>query len=673
LIRQPNAILGNNRLLVTMGKKGEIFGYYYPGRDFAQHVEDSQSCLYDGKGLIWSNSREWVADQKYIENTNVVSTELAHPNGLKMNILDYVHPRLPVLVRKYKIRSEKRFSGKFFYYSNLQVGEMKKKNSAFCDYDSGLVAQYWKNYYIGISSTPIFKEWQIGKAMDTIWWTNAKYDMEDGELQRNNEDIGNLNCAVGWNIDIDASKSADFTVYIGAASRRTTLYRRMREIQTETPESIYNDVQENWIKWLSKKKLLELPDYIGFETFKQELQAAFNRSLLTLSLLSDPIKGSFVASPEFDHEFEMCGGYGYCWNRDSAEIVLSLLRSEYPEYCSRFFKWCKNTQMHDGSWFQRYWLDGNTAPSWGNFSFSTQIDETGSTIFAMDQYYRTLKHPVKEEFLDSVWATVLSAAEYLMRRTADGVHDPCICLWETHSGIFTYTNAAIYAGLLSAANMAMDYNEKGLADRWTERAEFIKKTTIERFWLDEGYFARGITNGHLDTAIDASIMGTFVPFNMLSPEIPEEKAMIQSIIENIEKQLRVPVSDHFGIKRYVDDNYIEGNPWIVTTLWLSKALLEMASVIDHTAGETENREHRKLTHDALKYIQWSLKGTTSAGMLPEQVNKYTGRPAWAIPLCWSCALMLDNILLLDKIQRKINSSKKEIEDTGITYDIFRLS
>ncbi len=653
MIRQPNAILGNERLLVTVGKKGEIFGYYFPGRDFAQHVEESQACLHDGKNLIWSNAREWVADQKYIENTNIVTTELIHPSGLVMNITDFVHPTLPVLVRKYKISSKKKFSGKFFYYSNLKVGEMNKKNSAFCDYDSGLLGQYWKNYYVGISSSPMFEEWQVGKAMDTIWWTNAKYDMEDGELQRNHEDIGNLNCSIGWKLDIDASKPAEITVFIGAASRRPALYRRMREVQSEAVENMYNETQEKWVKWLSKKKLLEIPEYPGFETFRQDLFKAFNRSLLALSILNDSSKGSFVAAPEFDHEFEKSGGYGYCWNRDSAEIVTSLLEAGYPEYCARFFKWCKTTQLQDGSWFQRYWLDGNTAPSWGNFSFSTQIDETGSTIFAMDTYYRTLEQPIKAEFLDSVWATVLSAAEYLMRRTAEGLHEPCICLWETYSGIFTYTNAAIYAGLMGAANMAMDYNEKGLADRWIERAEFIKSTTIDKLWLDEGYFARGILHGKVDTAIDASIIGTVVPFNMLSPSDEKEKEMIESIIKNIEKQLRVPVNDHFGIKRYVDDKYIDGNPWIVTTLWLSKALLEMAITIDNT----EKEEMKTLTNDALKYIKWSLKGTTGAGMLPEQVNKYTGRPAWAIPLSWSCALMLDNILLLDKLQKKLSGKK----------------
>lgn len=651
MIRQPNAILGNDHLLVTMGKKGEIFGYYYPGRDFAQHVDESQACIYDGKQLIWSNARDWTADQKYVENTNILSTELTHPAGITMKIWDFVHPELPVLVRKYRISSEKKLHGKFFYYSNLQVGETKGKNSAFCDHDSGLMAQYWKNYYIGITSKPLFQEWQIGKAMDTIWWTNSKYDMEDGELQRNHEDIGNLNCALGWELDIDTSRSAEIIVFIGAASRRPALYRRMRDIQSEPDEKMYNETQEKWIKWLSRKKLLELPDYPGFESFKKDIQKTFNRSLLTLNILNDPTKGSFVAAPEFDHDFEMSGGYGYCWHRDSAEIVTSLLEAGYPEYCSRFFKWCKSTQLKDGSWFQRYWLDGNTAPSWGNFSFSTQIDETGTTIFAMDRFYRTLEHPIKEEFLDDMWATVLCAAEYLMKRTEGGLHEECICLWESFTGIFTYTNAAIYAGLKGAANMAVDYNEKELADRWTERAELIKNTTIEKFWLEEGYFARGTSSGNIDTAVDASIIGTFVPFNMLSAENEKERKMVKSMIRNIEKNLSVPVNDHYGIKRYADDNYIDGNPWIVTTLWISKALLELAYTIQDT--EKGHEELRSLMHDAFKYIIWSLKGATGAGMLPEQVNKYTGRPAWAIPLCWSCALMLDNVLLLDRLQNKL--------------------
>ena len=648
MIKQPNAILGNEKLLVTMGQRAEIFGFFYPDRDFAQHIEESQGCLYDGKKLIWSTDHDWTSNQRYVQDTNIVHTELHRADGLKMEIIDFIHPKLPILIRDYKISSTHGFHGKFFYYSNLQVGEMQKKNSAYCDIDSNILVQYWKHYNIGISASHAFEEWQIGKALDTIWWTNAKYDMEDGELRRGKEDIGNINNAIGWKIDIDPSSEAKFTVFIGAATTRQSLYKQLRSVQDESIDKLFSDTHENWIKWLSRKRLLDIPDFAGFEFFKLELIEAFDRSLLTLSVLNDPEKGSFVAAPEFDHEFEMSGGYGYCWNRDSAEIVLSLLNAGYPDYSEKFLKWCRRTQLPDGSWFQRYWLDGNSAPSWGNFDYSTQIDETGSTLFAIEKYYQSLGQNVKKEFLDWIWSTVLCASEYLMKRTTDGLHESCICLWETYAGIFTYTNAAIYAGLMRAAEMAIDYNETELANRWKERAAYIKKTTIKELWLPDGYFAKGIIHGKVDPVVDASILGSFVPFNMISADNDDEKYMIYSIIENIEKKLRVPVNGHFGIKRYENDHYIDGNPWIVTTLWLSKAYLELARSRIKSHGKDE--EFDRLVVEALKYIRWSLKGRTKAGMLPEQVNKHTGRPAWAIPLCWSCALMLDNITMLDELK-----------------------
>jgi len=59
----------------------------------------------------------------------------------------------------------------------------------------------------------------------------------------------------------------------------------------------------------------------------------------------------------------------------------------------------------------------------------------------------------------------------------------------------------------------------------------------------------------------------------------------------------------------------------------------------------------------VNYIKWTLKGTTSTGMLPEQVDKHKGYPAWAIPLGWSCALMIDNILLLERFSEGTSDAK----------------
>lgn len=259
-----------------------------------------------------------------------------------------------------------------------------------------------------------------------------------------------------------------------------------------------------------------------------------------------------------------------------------------------------------------------------------------------------------------------------MKRTRSGIHESCMDLWETYYGIFTYTNASIYAGLMGASHLAEENGEAGMARRWKKRAEFVKQATIDRFWLQEGYFAKGVINGKLDKTVDASILGTYVPFRMISPKDPIEKDMIQFMIENIKKKLSVPINFSYGIKRYENDSYINGNPWVVTTLWLSEAMLSLALdlpsekttldpsyEIPYEKEEGYDETVKKLTDEGIQCVKWALAGATSTGLLPEQVDQSTGKPAWAIPLGWSGSLMLDNILLLDKICRRNAGNAKE--------------
>lgn len=649
MIRQANVILGNRDLLIGMGMKAELFAFFYPQRDFAQHVQRSLACLYRDNELIWSDGPCWQADQQYIPDTNIVHTHLKRMDGLSMEVIDFAHPSLPVLVRNYRVSSTNGFSGKFFYYSEFQPGEMQNKGSAFCNEEQGIVVHYNREHYIGLCSEPAFQEWQIGRAHDTDRWTNAIYDMQDGHLQKKREEIGRVNSAMGWELNIGPGGSAEINIFIGAASTRDMLYQMMQGLGREDVGAMQAEVKGHCRHWLDGKRAL----HQGTSGSATEFSDMYKRSLLTLSLLHEPKQGSFVAAPEFDHGYEMSGGYGYCWNRDTSEVVLALLNAGYPEFCRDFFKWCKKTQLSDGSWFQRYWLDGSPASSWGNFSASTQIDETGATLFAMDGYYRSLDAVKQAEFIDEMWTCIASAAGYLMERTCGGLHEPCICLWESYTGIFTYTNAAIYAGLKGAANMAAGRSDAmELAKQWLERADQIKESTIREFWLPEGYFARGRIHGCLDTEIDASILGVCVPFNMLNTKDEKERDMVLRMIRNIEKRLGVHVNGGIGIKRYENDNYIDGNPWVVTTLWLAGIQLALAGP---ALLKGDQGLYKEMMGSARAYIRWAQKGCTSTGMLPEQVNKHTGRPAWAIPLGWSCALMINDLRLLCELEWSLSN------------------
>jgi GH15 family glucan-1,4-alpha-glucosidase len=78
-----------------------------------------------------------------------------------------------------------------------------------------------------------------------------------------------------------------------------------------------------------------------------------------------------------------------------------------------------------------------------------------------------------------------------------------------------------------------------------------------------------------------------------------------------------------GLLRYEGDAYAGGNPWVLATLWMSlyQALL----------GRREK---------ALEYLHWAERNASPTGLLPEQVGRDRGGPAWVLPLGWSHAMYI---------------------------------
>lgn len=636
-IKQPNSIIGNQKLLVTLGMKAELFGMYYPRRDHAQHITEALLGISTYGNLHWLNSIDWQSVQYYTDGSGVLQTDLSHFSGMSVSITDVIPPDYPVLIRRFKINNNE-LEGSFYTYFDFDMGERKAKNSGFCDEEEGMLVQYWQNYYVGIAMSPGFDDWQVGKALGSAWWTSAKWGVERGELQKNKEDIGNVNMAAGFPLE-----TREITQYIMFAENREELYRLKEEITSTPFSALVTRTHEYWEQWLARGKAIDVPGMFN---------EYYYRSLQVLRLLCDENLGSVVAAPEFDHEYEECGGYGFCWNRDAVEVMFALHNAGYTEYLPRFLKWCRDTQLKDGSWFQRYWLDGTLAPSWGNFDYSTQIDETASTVYALARYGAMLPEDARQAYLDEYLDVIIRGADYLLRRTQEGLHDPCVDLWETYYGSFTYTNAAIYAALMEASKLVQTHS-RSHALRYEARARWVKNNTMKRLWLSEaGCFAKGIINNEVYPVLDASIIGAFTPFNMLDLTIADEREKILKMLNAIESRLNYWVQGKKGIKRYENDEYIGGNPWIVTTLWLVKAQLAVAEYYlglgDKVGGLWVNK--------TLPYFGLVLRGTTSTKLLPEQVNAHTGEPAWAIPLGWSCALFVDTMHQLTRILKNKSSN-----------------
>ncbi len=624
--------------MVSIGARGELLAFFYPRIDYAQNIEESQAGVHFEGRMLWINP-EWESKQAYLEDTNILQTNLHHAAGIDIAIEDMVLPERAVLVRKFKITTSRSLKAKFFYYANFAAGEHRVKNSGFCD-PSGIIVHYWQHINIGLASNPEFEEWQIGKALDTAWWTNAKLDSEDGILKRNREEIGYVNASVSWKLDLEPEVGREIVLFLLAASNRFALKDEIRRIKEIPYGELHAQTKKFWLQWISRARKLEL---------EEKYQAIYKRSLLVLSLLRDRQFGSFIAAPEFDHFFEKSGGYGYCWNRDATQMALALDAAGYIEAGEAYAAWCKEMQLEDGSWFQRYWVDGALASSWGNFDFSTQLDQVGCTLHFYLEHARYVED--RQRYFQFIWKSVERAAEYIMRRTASGLHDTCADLWESHFGSFTYTNAALHRGLLSAAEIASAVEERELAEKWRGRAMLIKQEVLNKFWLKEGYFARGMVNGKLDKTYDASILGVLEPFELLDLRNTKERSMLEHSILLMGKRLGIYVNQGIGIKRFEGDEYIGGNPWTITTLWYAIVLLKLACFY----WNSDQSKAKYYWEKAAACVEWCLRATTSTGLLPEQVDRFTGKPAWAIPIGWAHALIVKCLILMEKLSR---SSRK---------------
>ena len=111
-VYQPSAVVGNSRVLVTLGLRGELMTFFYPHIDFSQNLHEGMPAAYfpgeRGRSghLIWTFEPSWQASQRYLGSTNIVETELSHvPTGLSLRITDMVHPSEPMLLRRFTARN----------------------------------------------------------------------------------------------------------------------------------------------------------------------------------------------------------------------------------------------------------------------------------------------------------------------------------------------------------------------------------------------------------------------------------------------------------------------------------------------------------------------------------------------------------------------------------------
>lgn len=627
-----NGIIGNSSLLASLGENGQIYRLWWPNIDIPQHIDDMKVGIFilgKSKHTVWIDNpkEQWTYEQYYEKDTNILVSEAKNAIlNVFIKTIDFAVPNKDLLVRHFAIKNtgNKKIKLQFIQYTSLKIEENPLYNTTTFIEGEDSLAHYRDNYAFcisssmkcnGYSTTDVLEDAQVGK-------------LNGGKVALNSRG------AISYLLSIEPNETQEIPLYFSCGHSLEEALYKMKEAKSQDSYKWLEIAKNEDLKFLQESKRVFLED--------EQIETMYKRSLLVQKILYDKESGSIMAAPEVDETYSRCGGYDYCWGRDGVYIARSFQMAGFFKFSRSFYLWTLTSQNKDGSWQQRHYHNGKLAPSWG-----FQVDEGGSILWGMWEYYKETKD---KSFLNEVWEGVKKEAEFLVdfRNNQNNLPKSSRDLWEEREGQHAYSCAAVYGGLIGAYCIAKELGYEELGLKWKNVAEKIKESIEKSFWSEksqryyrtineevskEAYkiekrkgnmgYTREDEKGYItyyiyyDPIVDTSLLGLVEPFGVFSSE--DDK--MQKTADEIEKKLWNQKVG--GLKRYENDEYIGGNPWIITTLWL--ALFRI-----------KQKQYEK----AKDLLYWVVKHKTCVGLLSEQIDKDNGTPAWVIPLNWSHAMFI---------------------------------
>ncbi len=676
----PTSIIGNSNNLVTLGGSGEVMAWFYPHKDAFQHITACLPCVYFGHGqqgqLHFSFEPHFSREQSYVGDSNILRTSLKS-GDFELEFEDVMLEEFPVLARRVRVSNAgtEPWNGGIYHLNHWKMGGHHEGNGVRFDSKEGMLVQNHREYALAVGGDAV-QGHHLGKA-GANWNNNARYAMQRGVLSSNELEIGDVNFAVGFYVDLSPGETQERTLYFSLGQSESSAANVLAVARTRGFEHYFDERVRLDYAFLERglnalkgaglapnskpasgqmKKgasstraakgatcaLLEEGARPAHAHLDAELFAAYKRSLLALPLLNGE-EGAAVAAPEFDPEFISCGGYGYHWPRDGGEYVSGLLDAGYAEFARGFFEWCARHQDPRGLWHQRYHLNGQVGPNWCLPPDTLQIDEVGAVGWA---FGKTLAALPDFEASDESKRMLQRSSDYLSSRLDQktGVHLNAFDTWETFIGSFTYSNAAIYAHLQTAASVCEE-------PRYATSAARLKEGVLKHFTRESNgarFLVRGFkADGSPDDTIDSANLGAIEPFGLLDLSDDDELQVALGTLQIITEKLEVPWQGGRAIRRFEGDEYVGGVPACVNTLWMARCCLHVG---EELMRRGRNPEASELIERAEGFLKVVLKRATPTGLLPELMQGPEGQTFWAAPHGWAMASFVSGVLKLARLR-----------------------
>jgi GH15 family glucan-1,4-alpha-glucosidase len=644
-------VLGNGNVLINFDHGMNMRDLFYPGVGMDNHIAGHRCGIgfWEDGYFSWLDEGAWDKKPGYQEDTLVTEVQASnHALGLTVQLQDAVHYRCDLFLRRLRIANpgSRLRTIRIFFYHDLSLNGSEVGDTALYDPALNAVCHYKRDrcFLIGglAQGRGIFQYATGLKRFGTAEGTWR--DAEDGWLEGNPIAHGSVDSSISFELLLQPGAGDDLWYWI-AMGRSFDGVRRIHSMVLDLgPAALLEETASFWRRWVHKQDRgsADLPDRVG---------SLFRRSLLVVRTQCDN-RGAILAANDTDIMTTARDHYSYMWPRDGAMIAMGLDRAGYPEIPLRFFEMCVRVLSEDGYYFQKYNADGTPGSSWhpwvgdGARQLPIQEDETALVIHAMWCHYLIYRdYERMEAFYRGM---IRRAADFLECFRHPGLKLPLESydLWEERRGIFSFTAAAVHAGLKAAANFAELFGDLHRSSVYRRAAREVREGMERHLYCSSlGRFLRGacLRGDELvpDQTLDASLYGLFA-FGVFPAGDPRVARTMEAVEEGLWVKTRVG-----GLARYTGDWYfrksddiekVPGNPWFLTTTWLAEWYTARAG----NRGELER---------ARKLLEWVAEHSMESGILPEQVHPYSGKPLSVAPLTWSHgAFILAVINYLDRFR-----------------------
>jgi len=605
--------------------------------------------------FMWLDDSRWSREIGYVDDSLVAKTILKS-DFLKLEIVlsDCVDYRQDVYIRQMKIRSRcnEPCCVRLFQHVDPYIGENADGNTVCWDPSISSLSIYKDRFWFLLNGwagdSPGLHQHACGtkafRGKEGTWM-----DAEDGVLSGSDVEQGSVDCVGGLELNLAEGVESTAHFWIAFAHNEEEAIVINQAVVSRTPEVLLNETaryqryavrkplrQQGPMEGLMhspgtpKGSMLETLADLGEEHF-----AFYRRCVLSLRAFFNR-SGGVTAGVDYGFRANYNRtGYGDVWGRDGAICCTAMEAAGHPEVTRDYYHWLFRTITPAGYFHQKYRPSGARGTTWHPSRdrwlrpiLPIQLDETGVVPFLIWNRGRITNDPelmFETKGGVNLFESLVSPVAGFLCRSIEAITNlpnASFDLWEFKHGVSAFTVAMIWAGLKSAERLGSVLGDRNAVD-WGQTADAIKAATEKHLYSEKlGRFVRMVEiapDGSViqDETVDACMYALWY-YGMFSPEDPR----IVRTMEIVEERLWVKKGIG-GLARMENDDFmrmvhndpaVPGNPWIITTNWLAKWHI-------HRATQLSDLERAKTL------IDWVQARANAAGLLPEQVHPFTGKPA----------------------------------------------